>query len=295
MPVVGDVDPHAETRDLADAPVAPIRIAPHSDYGDARHCDPKDEKAGTCVSTDFHPGIDLVGKPGQQVFAPHDGWILYSGRVKAASKRWPGLFEGYGPNVVLLAHDDVRSSALRRLAAATTPGWWPGHITATDQSAVYTLIAHLGSVMFQRELDSRLEEVLDSRVDILSHNWRSSRYAHGHVGHVMTFQPGIGRELAILHPTDQQARYVQKGTPLGSIGSARHVHWEIRTTPFGTLAKPPTHYEENQRLDPKLWLFDYKGPLGAPEIEENASLPPSGGNDWLLLLLAGWLVHEVTK
>lgn len=289
-PFMGDDDPQAETRELADAPVIPIKIARDSAYGDERVCPTDAEKAGTCRSTKFHPGVDLVGAEGQQVFAPHDGWILYSGKVKLESRRWPALFAGYEPNVVLLAHDDVRSSALRRLAAKTTPGWWPiGNITATDQAAAYSLLAHLGSVTVARELDSRLEEVLDSRAPVSSSsNWRETEYEHGHVGHVMTFQPGDGRSLAINDPRNQQARYVKKGTPLGNIGSARHVHWELRTSPFGTLAADPRHApEQNQRIDPLLWLHDYKGATGAPEIEENAELPArrNGGGILLLLLL----------
>lgn len=287
---MGDVDPAADTRDSGDAPVQPIRIAPHSAYGDARECPPDAEKAGTCRSTKFHPGIDLVGNEGQQVFAPSDGWILYSGKVKRAHPRFPNLFAGYDPNVVLLAHDDVSSSAFRRLAAKLTPSWWPiGHITATDQSAVYSLMAHLGTVAFTREFDSRVQEVFDSRADIHTDNWRSSEYFHGHPGHVMTFQPGDGRALAIADAANQQARYVKKGTPLGNIGSARHVHWEIRTTPLGTLAGKDGHpLEQNQRLDPMLWLHDIKGDTAAPDVELDAELPArkeSGGGGLLLLLL----------
>jgi hypothetical protein len=289
---VGDIDDAAEIAALADAPVIPIRIAKDSAYGDRRVCPPD---AAGCVSTEFHPGVDLLGKSGQQVFAPHDGWILYAGKVKLASKRWPSLFEGYGPNVILFAHDDVRSSAWRRFAAATTPGWWPfGHVTATDQAAVYSLLGHLGSVMFPRDMDSRLEQVIDSRADIHTDSWRSSTYNRGHTGHIMTFQPGRGRALAFANPSDQTARYVTKGTPLGNIGSARHVHWEIRTSPFGTLASPTGHpLEGNQRLDPMLWLHDYKGVLLGPEVEENAApIPDDGGWMWLLAL---WGLYEVTR
>jgi murein DD-endopeptidase MepM/ murein hydrolase activator NlpD len=286
---MGDVDPQADTRDAADAPVQPIRIAPSSGYGEERVCPPDAEKAGTCRSTKFHPGTDLVGAEGQQVFAPHDGWILYSGKVKNAYRAFPNLFSGYEPNVILLAHDDVKSSALKRLAAKLTPGWWPlGHITATDQSAVYSLLAHLGSLMFQRELDSRVDTVIDSHADVHDLNWRSTEYFHGHPGHVMTFQPGDGRALALNDASNQQARYVTKGTPLGNIGAARHVHWEVRTTPFGRLASPDGHpLEQNQRLDPMGWLHDYKGTSGMPDIEANASLPArssSDGGGWLLFL-----------
>jgi hypothetical protein len=288
---MGDADPQAEVRELADAPVAPIRIAKSSAYGDKRVCSEASKDAGTCKDTEFHPGVDLLGKKGQQVTAPHDGWILYSGKVKAASRRFPGMFVGYEPNVVLLAHDDVRSSAWKRLAAATTPSWYPfGHITATDQAGAYSLIAHLGTVMFSRDLDSRLEEVIDSRAELDTANWRSSEYFHGHTGHIMTFQPGHGRALALNDFTNQQARYVLKGTPLGNIGDAGHVHWEIRTSPFGTLASATGRpFEQNQRLDPMLWLRDYKGPLGAPDIEENAEPSERGGDSgglWLLLLIA---------
>lgn len=286
-------DPNADRMNAAMAPINPPRVATSSNYGDKRTC--KDSKGNaiiSCEPTDFHPGVDLLGRKPTPVVAPHDGWILFSG---AAGKQAPWV--GYGPAVVLLANDDVSDSWWRNLGAQLLPSWVPtwlwshggdGDVGDTAQSGSYTLLAHLDptNLTVERPMDSRVAEVW-GRHGVKSHNWRE---VEGHYNdgtntprgelapqHIMTFQPGDGRSPALGDTKNPNARYVRKGEVLGFTGDAGHTHWEVRMSPLGTHAS-------GQTISPWEWLEQYRGPVNMPTVHEGEAPPASSdGMGWLIL------------
>lgn len=287
-------DPNADRLNAAQPPISPVRLPKASNYGDKRECkDAKGNRIVSCEPTDFHPGVDLLGRKPTAVVAPHDGWILFSG---AAGKNAPWV--GYGPGVVLIANDDSSDGWWRNLGASILPSWIPawmwahgdaGDVGDTAQAATYTLLAHLdpSNLSFDRPMDSRVAEVW-GRHDVKSHNWREVPGYHddpdrpGKMApqHVMTFQPGKGRNEAWTDPSNPEYRYVKKGQIVGFTGNEGHTHWEERVSPLGTHAS-------GQTIDPWAWLAQYRGRVNMPTISENQTPEPNagagGGMGWLLL------------
>ena len=110
---------------LARPPVTPVAFVPAGAFGAVR----VDASEGSCGIHNYpckHPGLDLIAPKGTAVAAPHSGWVL----VSQATNNPP--FAGYGPAVVLLAHDDGAAQPL-----GTTPG---DKGIATFR---YSLLAHL--------------------------------------------------------------------------------------------------------------------------------------------------------
>jgi murein DD-endopeptidase MepM/ murein hydrolase activator NlpD len=290
-------DPNADRIAAADPPIAyPVQIYPSSNYGDKRTC--KDSKGNTipgCQPTDFHPGVDLAAPKGTAVVAPHDGWLLFSGPAGGQAP-----WAGYGPAVVLLAHDDVSDSWWKRLGQHITPSWLPdfmtytpggGYLQDTAQAAVYTVLAHLDprTLPFERAMDSRVAEVW-GRHNVDSHDWRERPGDGPSMGpqHLMTFQPGDGRKEAWSNMKDPSARYVTKGQILGYIGDAGHVHWETRVSPLGTHAS-------QQTINPWSWLVSYKGEVNMPDMSNSPPRPASSSSGAGMLLLALGIGYAISE
>ena len=299
---LGSVDPNADRIAAADPPIMPAVLG--TKYGEARTCiDAGGREVPDCKPTEAHPGVDLVAPKGTPVLAPHDGWLLFSGAVGAVGSE-AAPWRDYGPAVVLLAHDDISDSWWDKLSAALTPSWFPAKLgplpigtRGTAQAGIYTVLAHLDptTLAFDRSMDSRVNEVW-GRTRVNTDNWRTvDTWAKGApqtwgaliddiLGkapgpqHVMKFQPGNGRSEAVYALADPNARYVRKGQLLGTVGDAKHVHWEIRVSPLGLASG-------GQAFDPMRWLAAYKGPLGMPVTAE-APKARGGGGGAILLLLA---------
>jgi hypothetical protein len=290
-----------------------------TNYGEAR--DPSTCKPPACIPTLFHPGVDLTAPPsytatqgsseGLPIYAPFDGWILYSGSLAQADADVRGWLDGYGPGAVLLAHDDLPTSAAQSIINALS---WPLN-KPNPQSAYYTLIAHLDPV-FSIPLDGDVRKLQRARgnagvgtggrwwqvkdagdVKLDASKWTPNQMLDGTSHDVMMYQPGAGRQLAASGIDG--ARYVTKGTLLGHMrGDMAHVHWETRATPF---ASPGPREAGNtstalafqqQRVDPWGWLGHYVdiGTLPPPDrtpiaatSKKGSRTSSGGGAGWLLL------------
>jgi len=227
------------------------RCGPHPDQPMTFH-DAADERAWIAKRYPCtHKGVDLAAPAGTRVVAPHDGWVLYWGPANDAP------FVGYGPWVILIAHDDIRDSLWDRFRkqanAPLVSDWFP-----TAQSARYSLIAHLaappGSGAARIPMSDNMFKPRDKKL------WR-----HLPDGtQIMTFEPHADR-------------YIYTGDDIGTVSTANHVHWELRNAPLAG---------KSGRLDAmNVWRTFYK--VATPE---GVALPPppkeGGGLGMLLLALA---------
>ncbi len=186
-----------------------------------------------------HFGFDAVGEPGTIVAAPSSGWVLVSQRVTG----YP--FEGYGPAVVLLAHDDR--------------GGDHGFV-----STRYTLLGHLDASTLRFDLPfKQAAKMLEAAAAAptftdagrplaggaaATSGW--AKLADGTVARVGDV--AFGGEVG----WPSWAPYVKEGEQLGSLESTmRHTHWEVRIAP---LAQSKVTRPDGQvtfgRIDPVGWL-----------------------------------------
>jgi len=221
-----------------------------------------------------HYGADLQAPEGSKVYAPHDGWILYSG---PATER---PFVGYGPGAILIAHADISDSLWGRLYEyATRPlisNWtdFPEGQVATR----YSLLGHVVPVGAADRADN--EPHVPLAADVLAStktkpdpdHWRKLK--DGSIV-MMTDATAVKENASGL-----VRRWVNAGDHIGYVSNANHVHWEIRTAPLAG---------KDGRLDPiDMWQRFYEKPLptGSTLDEPARTQPSSGGGAGILLLLA---------
>jgi len=162
-------------------------------------------------------------------------------------------FAGYGPSVVLLAHDDGDASGAldRRNQRVTT----------------WSLLAHLDpdSLRFKRLWTD--EMVPDPTLKTggggafapmpvwipgeSPHSWTYNTNAPPPLQKLddripIPGMPAPSSPISLVDP----AYYVNVGDAVGRIGSAHHVHWEIRKAPLASLA-------EMNLENPFTWLRNY--------------------------------------
>jgi murein DD-endopeptidase MepM/ murein hydrolase activator NlpD len=211
---------------IARPPVTPIHIPADGAYGFVR----TSTSEGACGIHGYpctHRGVDLVAPKGTLVAAPHDGWVI----VSQATNDPP--FAGYGPAVVLLAHDDGTNKPLaERLIDVDSLG------KANYVSLRYSLLAHLDPSSLRYSLPWKQAVGLLDTDD-------AQRWKH------MPNEDGIAR----VSDWPAWAQYVKAGEHLGRIGDAGHVHWEIRTAPI-----PPRGPSTVQTAQPD--LADVVDPIG---------------------------------
>lgn len=170
-------------------PINPVVVTPHGGYGYER----SDASEGACGVHDYpctHWGLDCAGSVGDTVVAPCDAWVLAS----FATNTPP--FTGYGPSVVLLAHDD-------------------GDDRRGVLSFRYSLLAHLEPRSLRYSIDPDrdfLASHASANYDILADGTYAAKRLKA--GSTMV--------------------HVSEGEELGYIGAAHHVHWEVRISPLGS-------------------------------------------------------------
>lgn len=299
-------------------PDVSVPMARTTNYGEARSCmrvNPKTGKAEPmrgCDPTRFHPGIDLIPtKPwsdthkspvGFPVFAPFDGWILYSGPVpNPKDDDISAWLQGYGPGAVVLAHDDHDDAKL----------YDPDGNLPWDRvrSWRYSLLAHI-KPLFDLPLDPEVRKLQRARWGkgaIDPDKWISAvlTQARGtkRITDLMTYEPD-DRRTAIL----QGGRYVSKGMLVGEMTAASHTHWEVRSTPFaspgpfegpfGTPGPKPgaatvLEVAQQQRLDPHAWLAAYQDIAANPPHQEAEIAERSEDDGWGWLLVAGFALYAL--
>jgi hypothetical protein len=195
-----------------------------------------------------HKGVDLAAPPGTRVVAPHDGWVLYWGPANDAP------FKGYGPWVMLIAHDDIKDPLWDRIMKqANEPliaDWHP-----TAQAARYSLIAHLDPM-----------PGTSPRVPMSNYMFQT-----GNKKHWRTLKDGT----IVMTFVPDDSRYIYTGDDIGTVSDRGHVHWELRNSPLA---------DKSGRLDAmEVWRTFYKVPTPSGAVVAPAA--GGGGGGWLLLLL----------
>lgn len=278
---------------MGQPPVTPYDTGAYGAWGATR----KDSSQGSCGLGTYpcrHWGADIVGKPGGIVLAPTAGWVL-------VSQRWDtnaSPFGGYGPAVVLFAHDD---RAFLAAHAQKSDGTWEGtpvheavaakDALTTGQSIYYSLLGHVDprNLVFDLPFKNIASEIYDSTGSKSKH-YRKAR------GASIALQDDAVR----VDPWPDSAKWVPAGAPLAFITpGVNHVHWEVRNGPLG-------HFNDVGQTDPKKWLADEA--TGDPSIDWShapaspliapASLPPlpvSSGGGGLGMLLVGGLLYLISE
>lgn len=269
---------------MGQPPVTPYDTGAYGAWGATR----KDSSQGSCGLGSYpcrHWGADIVGKPGGVILAPTNGWLL-------VSQKWDtnaSPFGGYGPGVILFAHDD---RAFLAAHDARDPGFDITHdvnvmknALTTGQSIYYSLLGHVDprNLAYDLPFKTHASEIYDASGSKSKH-YRKARGA----------DIALQDDAVRVDPWPSTAPYVTEGTPLGFITpGVNHVHWEVRNGPLG-------HFNDVGQTDPKKWLADET--TGDPSIDWShappsgmiapTSLPPiasSGGGMGLALLIGGGL------
>jgi len=212
-------------------PVTPYNTGRTGHYGAVRNS-PADGGCGIGTYPCTHPGDDIVGPGGTVVVAPHDGWVI----VSQPTDNPP--FKGYGPAVVLLAHDDRVDKDLsdgERKERVQTGLTNPQALREAVVTNTYSLLAHLDpdNVRYSAPFD-RARGLWDARSDAAG---AKKNYFLSVDGTVNRYQSW---------PT--WAQYVHEGDWLGLIDpDYGHVHWEIRKGPLELMSG-------NGTRNPREWL-----------------------------------------
>jgi hypothetical protein len=219
-----------------------------------------------------HKGLDIPGEPGTVVAAPTDGWVLVSAPVGDT-----GVFSGYGPAVVLFAHDDRAITGPAR-RGSLGPGIGPAY------SLRYSLLSHFDTRGLNFQVPyAKAEKLLNSSMvaaarpvtdfDQLHDNDRQQgpEWAKHEDG-----------SLERRQPYPDWAIPIKEGQMLGVVGAARHIHWEIRSQPLAGIA---------ERLNPRTWLetvdatASWTGLPASRVVKDYAPAPapprPSSSSAWL--------------
>jgi hypothetical protein len=240
---------------LARPPVTPISFVPEGAFGAVR----ADPSEGSCGIHDYpckHPGVDLIAPKGTAVAAPHAGWVL----VSQATNDPP--FQGYGPAVVLLAHDD-KPNVHRYETPAAAPD------TVHWESFRYSLLAHLDPNTLRFDAPWKRAQGISDTDDAK----RYYKFDDGTIARIVKW------------PT--WAQHVEAGEFLGNIGDAGHVHWEVRTSPLKELG-------EASLVDPLGWLHTYDPSIPwDTTIASPMSPNRSGGGGLVKLALGLWIANEI--
>jgi hypothetical protein len=239
-------------------PVRPYKTTPLGAYNAVR-TDPKTASCGVGTYPCIHKGVDIVGEPGTVVQSPADGWVIVSQKTDNPP------FAGYGPAVVLIAHDD-KKNADRSL------------LQSDPVSLRYSLLAHLdpSELRYQvpwKEAESTLLRSIETAAG-------KTQRGTGEAWDLLPTLPTGTVERVTKWPS--WAIPIKEGEWVGKIGAARHVHWEVRSQPLGASAA---------RLDPRAWLSDHDSSQNWEDAEPSKVVRSSGGGA-LLLLGAAWLILE---
>jgi len=239
---------------IARPPVTPISFVPGGAFDAVRH-DPSEGSCGIHPYPCHHPGVDLIAPKGTAVAAPHSGWVL----VSQATNDPP--FVGYGPAVVLLAHDDGA-----RQPIGTTPG------DKNVETFRYSLLAHLDPDTLRFNAPWKRAQGLTDTDD-------AKRYKKLDDG-----------TIARLGHWPSWAQHVEAGEYLGTIGDVGHVHWEVRTSPLKELGM-------SSLVDPIGWLhrYDPSIPWDTTQASPMHTGPrgPSGAGGIIKLALGLWAASEL--
>jgi murein DD-endopeptidase MepM/ murein hydrolase activator NlpD len=235
-----------------------LTTSPHGGYGYTR----TSKAQGACPRgyPCTHAGVDLVASKGTPVKAPSKGWLF----VSAATDQPP--FAGYGPAVVLLAHDDADDEA--------PPGSGVNPWTLYDQAyhdkadpgplnpTMIDIVSHRYSLLAHLDPDS-----LTHAVDLLPWTEDDTHYSVQGADWLLLDPIGFGMlPGTVVH--------VDEGDVLGKIGEAGHVHWEMRRAPYETGVA--------NTVDPiKDWLAMYHPLVNPPAVQAQGSIP------WWLWLAVG--------
>lgn len=251
--------------DKAVPPVLPIDVNPHGG-GFQERPDPSYGACGIGEHPCWHKALDLIAKKGTVVHAPHDGWVWVS-QPWSNEKPWRAPFAGYGPAIVLLAHDDGEPSGALNLRNQRTKTW--------------SLLAHLDPTQLRYEhLWSDVMVPGDAKSKSGTELWEKTG---PNAYTASTYGADTPEAFADLF-TD--ARYVHKGEWLGKVGDMGHVHWEIRHAPLG-----------GSEISPFAWLDSYsRRDWTQTPPPKSWGVKPSGG-ETSPLVVAGllWAAYEVLK
>jgi len=248
-------------------PLTPWDTGRFGEWDSIRH-NPSEGGCGVGSYPCQHFGTDLRAPRGTIVSAPSDGWIIVSTPVSPTK----APFAGYGPSVVLLAHDDRGASDRGFLSMRYSL------LAHLEPSALRWIIPLAGLVT--RSGTPGRDTVHDSGAPV-------SGGAAAARGWALLDDDTIAKVGRVASGEDQgypaNMPYVHEGEPVGEIGTARHVHWEVRNAPLAG---------RSGRLDPRVWLEQH----GADVDWTTAPASPRGktGSSGLGLLIAlGLLAYEL--
>lgn len=221
-------------RDLAQWPLQSFRMGKFGAYGAVRTkpseglCGPKPnesvphsyEEEQRNIAARWpctHYGADLAAPQGYVVQAPHDGWLLYCGPADKAP------FIGYGPGVALIAHADAKDSWWAR-AKEWSHRWRFWDFPAEALAGRYSLIGHLDvtpgvvpRMVGQKSLPGDIWDTLSKEPN--REHWQRG-------------EDGLTVLMCDEAEGAAEDRRVHVGDILGAVSDARHIHWEIRTSPL---------------------------------------------------------------
>lgn len=186
---------------MGNLPVPEWKITPHGAFGFVRTGpDQGSSGAGTYPST--HYGVDLVGHEGDPVAAPEDGTIV------AVMANAPGddvqPWRGYGPALVMLKGASGRFHLLAHLDPADVKRRW-GVFADRDE--------------------------VDPAKDVAT----SAKFVNVIVARETNHGTSDNKSAG-----SQEAPTVTAGQTVGVIGTAGHVHWEVRKSKLGQGYNPAT-------------------------------------------------------
>lgn len=246
-------------------PVTPVRIPRTGAFGAERNS-PEDGACGVSKYPCQHPGTDLSAPKGTVVSAPANGWVLVSQAVNGPP------FSGYGPAVVLLAHDDAKHE----------DHGGPGGGPYGTWSMRYSLLAHLDGDNLRYHLPwSQAQGITDSlKAPLRSELGTDEDIAAKTAKWAKTDDGAIHR----VKPWPAWAQYVKEGEWLGTVAKD-HTHWEIRTTPMGG---------PGNRIDPEGWLrfFDPSVDWSTATASPIRKAKGGGGGAVLLGLALAWMLSD---
>lgn len=218
-----------------------------------------------------HYGADLSAPKGTPVYAPHDGWILYSGPATAPP------FVGYQPGAVLLAHHDTQDSVWQRIKRTVTQPLV--NIWGLDEGTValrYSLIGHVTQERPDLPIDVGVPK-FDLAADVWDSTSSKPNKAH--------WRKADDGTIVMMSGADghDNKRWVNAGDQIGYVG-LDHIHWEIRNAPLAG---------KSGRFDPiATWQQFYAKPLpdGTEPTPPDVTAQPEPARGGGILALLGLLL-----
>jgi hypothetical protein len=242
-------------------PVLPVDVVPFGGYMAVRH-DPSQGSCGVGTYPCSHPGIDLGAPPGTVVHAPADGWVW-------VSQAWSGQapFGGYGPAIVLIAHDDGES---RDVA-----------------SQRWSLLAHLDpdTLRFSRTWEWGLMEQTDKPP---GRAWWHKRDVNA--WDFVNLHDSASPSAQLL----DQAFYVHAGDAVGHVGPFSHVHWEVRDAPLASISSglenPLSWLSQRSSID---WTQAPTPPEWKVGPFPTSTAKKPRGSSLVVAAIVGWAAYEL--